>query len=286
MKLIRIGPEGHEIPAVLDPIGGSALSASSVTADYDTEFFGNGGLDRLREALDARSLLPLQSDNPRLGPPIKRPGKIIGIGLNYRDHAAESNMPVPVEPILFMKAPNAVIGPNDEVRIPPGSTKTDWEVELGVIIGRRASYLRTPTEALSYVAGYTVSNDISEREYQLERDGQWDKGKSCDTFNPLGPWLVTSDEIPDPQALNLWLNIDDVSEQAGHTSDMIFSVEHIVWFVSQYMVLEPGDLINTGTPSGVGLSKTPPQYLRPGQEMHLGIDGLGEQRTKTVVTPS
>lgn len=286
MKLIRVGPEGHESPAVLDPIDGSALSTSSVTADYDTEFFGNDGLDRLREALDAGSLPPLQSDNTRLGPPIKRPGKIIGIGLNYRDHAAESNMPVPVEPILFMKAPNTVIGPNDEVRIPPGSTKTDWEVELGVIIGRQASYLRTPTEALSYVAGYTVSNDLSEREYQLERDGQWDKGKSCDTFNPLGPWLVTSDEIPDPQALNLWLNIDDVSEQAGHTSDMIFTVEHIVWFVSQYMVLEPGDLINTGTPSGVGLSKTPPQYLQPGQEMHLGIDGLGEQRTKTIDTPS
>lgn len=285
MKLIRVGPEGHESPAVLDPIDGSALSASSVTADYDTEFFRNDGLDRLREALDAGSLPPLQSNNPRLGPPIKRPGKIIGIGLNYRDHAAESSMPVPVEPILFMKAPNTVIGPYDEVRIPPGSTKTDWEVELGVIIGRRASYLRTPTEALSYVAGYTVSNDLSEREYQLERDGQWDKGKSCDTFNPLGPWLVTSDEIPDPQTLNLWLNIDEVSEQAGNTSDMIFTVEHIIWFVSHYMVLEPGDLINTGTPSGVGLSKNPPQYLQPGQEMHLGIDGLGEQRTKTIDTP-
>ena len=285
MKLIRVGPEGHESPAVLDPVDGSALSATSVTADYDTEFFRNDGLDRLREALDAGSLRSLQSDNPRLGPPIKRPGKIIGIGLNYRDHAAESNMPVPVEPILFMKAPNTVVGPYDDVRIPPGSTKTDWEVELGVIIGREASYLKTPAEALSYVAGYAIANDLSEREYQLERDGQWDKGKSCDTFNPLGPWLVTSDEIPDPQALNLWLNIDDVSEQAGHTSDMIFTVEHIVWFVSQYMVLEPGDLINTGTPSGVGLSKTPPQYLRPGQEMHLGIDGLGEQRTKTIVTP-
>ena len=286
MKLIRVGPEGHESPAVLDPTDGTALSARAITADFDTEFFRDDGLDRLRESLDAGSLRPLQSNNPRLGPPIKRPGKIIGIGLNYRDHAAESNMPIPDEPILFMKAPNTVIGPHDEVRIPPGSTKTDWEVELGVIIGRQASYLPTPTEALSYVAGYAVSNDLSEREYQLERDGQWDKGKSCDTFNPLGPWLVTSDEIPDPQTLNLWLNLDDASEQAGHTSDMIFTVEHIVWFVSQFMVLEPGDLINTGTPSGVGLSKTPPRYLQPGQEMHLGIDGLGEQRTKTIDTPS
>lgn len=285
MKLIRVGAEGQESPAVVDPKDGSALSAESVTPDFDVEFFGSDGLDRLRDALDAGSLPPLQSGNPRLGPPIKRPGKIIGIGLNYRDHALESNMPIPDEPILFMKAPNTVIGPYDDVRIPPGSTKTDWEVELGLIIGRQASYLRTPTEALSYVAGYTVSNDLSEREYQLERDGQWDKGKSCDTFNPLGPWLVTSDEIPDPQTLNLWLNIDDRREQTGHTSDMIFSVEHIVWFVSQYMVLEPGDLINTGTPAGVGLSRTPSRYLQPGQEMRLGIDALGEQRTRTIATP-
>lgn len=285
MKLLRVGAEGQESPAVVDPKDGSVLSTESVTPDYDAEFYGSDGLDRLREALDAGILPPLQSGNSRLGPPIKRPGKIIGIGLNYRDHAAESNMPIPDEPILFMKAPNTVIGPNDDVRIPPGSTKTDWEVELGVIIGRQASYLRTPTEALPYVAGYTISNDLSEREYQLERDGQWDKGKSCDTFNPLGPWLVTSDEIPDPQTLNMWLNIDGRREQTGHTSDMIFSVEHIVWFVSQFMVLEPGDLINTGTPDGVGLSKTPPRYLQPGREMHLGIDSLGEQRTRTIATP-
>ena len=286
MKLIRIGAKGQESPAVVDPKDGSALSAESVTPDYDAEFFAGDGLDRLRDALNAGNLPMLQSGDSRLGPPIKRPGKIIGIGLNYRDHAAESDMPIPDEPILFMKAPNTIIGPYDEVRIPPGSTKTDWEVELGVIIGRQASYLSAPAEALSYVAGYTISNDLSEREYQLERDGQWDKGKSCDTFNPLGPWLVTSDEIPDPQTLNLWLNIDDRREQTGHTSDMIFSVEHIIWFVSQFMVLEPGDLINTGTPSGVGLSKVPPRYLEPGHEMHLGIDALGEQKTRTIATPA
>ena len=285
MKLIRVGAESQESPAVVDPKDGSVLSAESITPDYDADFFASDGIDRLRKALDAGILPSLQSGNSRLGPPIKRPGKIIGIGLNYRDHAVESNMPIPDEPILFMKAPNTIIGPFDDVRIPPGSAKTDWEVELGVIMGQEASYMRTPTEALSYVAGYTISNDLSEREYQLERDGQWDKGKSCDTFNPLGPWLVTSDEIPDPQALNLWLNIDDRREQTGHTSDMIFSVEYIVWFVSQFMVLEPGDLINTGTPAGVGLSKTPPRYLQPGHELHLGIDALGEQRTKTIATP-
>ena len=286
MKLLRIGQAGHERPGVIAEGTDDVLDASPVTSDYDRAFFDDQGLDRLRRAIAAGALSPMDTAGERLGPPIGRPGKIVCIGLNYRNHAKESNMAIPAEPIIFMKAPNTIVGPHDDVRIPRRSSKTDWEVELGVVIGRRASYLDDEAQALDHVAGYTVSNDVSEREFQLERGGQWDKGKSCDTFNPLGPWLVTADEAGDPQALDMWLDVDGERMQNGHTSDMIFSVAHIVWYVSQFMVLEAGDLINTGTPAGVASGFTPPRFLRPGQEMRLGIGDLGEHRSRTVATPS
>lgn len=285
MKLVRFGAFGHERPGVMANGSEVVLDASPVTSDYDVDFFEGDGIERLRRAVEAGSLSPVEVGGMRLGAPLRRPGKVVCIGLNYRNHAKESNMAIPGEPIIFMKAPNTVVGPHDDVRIPRRSTKTDWEVELAVVIGRRASYLDSEAEALDHVAGYSVSNDVSEREFQLERGGQWDKGKSCDTFNPLGPWLVTTDEVPDPQTMGMWLDVDGERMQNGHTSDMIFSVAHIVWYVSQFMVLEPGDLINTGTPAGVGSGFTPQRFLRPGQEMRLGIDGLGEQRSHTVPTP-
>lgn len=285
MKLVRFGAWGQERPGVMVNGSGVVLDASPVTPDYDVNFFEGDGIERLRHAAESGDLSPVDVGGVRLGAPLRRPGKVVCIGLNYRNHAKESNMAIPAEPIIFMKAPNTVVGPYDEVRIPRRSVKTDWEVELAVVIGRRASYLDSEAEALGHVAGYAVSNDVSEREFQLERGGQWDKGKSCDTFNPLGPWLVTSDEVPDPQALGMWLDVDGERMQHGHTSDMIFSVAHIVWYVSQFMVLEPGDLINTGTPAGVGSGFNPQRFLRPGQEMRLGIDGLGEQCSRTVATP-
>jgi 2-keto-4-pentenoate hydratase/2-oxohepta-3-ene-1,7-dioic acid hydratase in catechol pathway len=285
MRILRHGDPGSEAPAVMPDRSDTVLDASSVTADYDVEFFTSGGLERLRAAVADGSLPPIDVAGRRIGPPLKRPGKIICIGLNYRHHAAEAGMPIPDEPIIFMKAPNTIVGPNDDVRIPRRSAKTDWEVELGVVIGSMTSYLDSADDALAHVAGYVLSNDVSEREFQLERGGQWDKGKSCDTFNPLGPWIMTSDELGDPQTLDMWLDVDGQREQSGHTSDMIFTVAHIVWYVSQFMVLEPGDLINTGTPAGVGSGKKPPQFLGAGQEMRLGIERLGEQRARTVATP-
>jgi 2,4-didehydro-3-deoxy-L-rhamnonate hydrolase len=285
MKLLRHGPIGQEQPAVMAPGADQAFDATPLADDFSPEFFASGGLDRLSSALRSGDLSPVDLDGRRIGAPMRRPGKIVCIGLNYRGHAVEADMDIPAEPIIFMKAPNTVVGPTDDVRIPRGSSKTDWEVELGVVIGRTASYLDSPDVALDHVAGYCVVNDVSEREFQLERGGQWDKGKSCDTFNPMGPWLVTADEVPDPQALGLWLDLDGQPEQRGHTSDMIFSVAHIVWYVSQFMVLEPGDLLNTGTPAGVGSGKQPPRFLRAGQEMRLGIAGLGEQRARTITTP-
>ena len=285
MKLVRFGAWGQERPGVMVNGSGVVLDASPVTPDYDVDFFEGDGIERLRHAAESGGLSPVDVAGERIGAPLRRPGKVVCIGLNYRNHAKESNMAIPAEPIIFMKAPNTVVGPYDEVRIPRRSVKADWEVELAVVIGRRASYLDSEAEALEHVAGYAVSNDVSEREFQLERGGQWDKGKSCDTFNPLGPWLVTSDEVPDPQALGMWLDVDGERMQHGHTSDMIFSVAHIVWYVSQFMVLEPGDLINTGTPAGVGSGFNPQRFLRPGQEMRLGIDGLGEQCSRTVATP-
>jgi 2-keto-4-pentenoate hydratase/2-oxohepta-3-ene-1,7-dioic acid hydratase in catechol pathway len=258
------------------------FDASSVTTDFDVEFFAAGGIQRLAGAVKSGALPVISISGQRLGAPMKRAGKIVCIGLNYRNHAAESGMDIPTEPIIFMKAPNTMVGPNDHVVIPRKSKKTDWEVELAVVIGKRASYVESPEEALDYVAGYAISNDVSEREFQMERGSQWDKGKSCDTFNPFGPWIVTTDEIPDPQALDMWLEVDGQREQTGHTSDMIFPVDHIVWYVSQFMVLEPGDVINTGTPAGVGSGKNPPRYLSAGQEIRLYIRGLGEQRSNTI----
>jgi 2,4-didehydro-3-deoxy-L-rhamnonate hydrolase len=285
MKLVRYGDPGGERPGVISTGSDVVLDARPVATDFDLEFFESDGVARLGAAIAAGHLEPVDIGEQRIGPPIKRPGKIVCIGLNYRNHAAESGMAIPAEPIIFMKAPNTVIGPHDDVRIPRHSVKTDWEVELGVVVARRASYIDNVSEALGYVAGYTLSNDVSEREFQLERGGQWDKGKSCDTFNPLGPWIVTTDEIADPRTLNMWLDVDGQRQQTGNTSDMIFAVDHIVWYVSQFMVLEPGDVINTGTPAGVGSGKRPPRFLQPGQEIRLGIDGLGEQRLRTIATP-
>lgn len=285
MKLLRYGDHGGERPAVIRTGTDAVLDARPVTDDFDPAFFASGGLGRLAAAVEAGELEAIDISGQRIGAPMGRPGKIVCIGLNYRNHAAEAGMTIPDEPIIFMKAPNTVVGPDDDVRIPRKSAKTDWEVELAVIIGSDASYVDSPADALDHVAGYAISNDVSEREFQLERGGQWDKGKSCDTFNPLGPWIVTPDEFGDHQVKDMWLDVDGQREQAGNTSDMIFSVDHIVWYVSQFMTLEAGDVINTGTPAGVGSGKTPPRFLHAGQEMVVGIEGLGEQRGRTIAAP-
>ena len=285
MRLVRLGERGSEIPGVQLSNSSSVLDARSVTADFDSEFFASNGIERLRAAVKNGELAPLRDAGVRIGAPIAKPEKIVCIGLNYRNHALESNMEVPKEPIIFMKAPNTIVGPHDDVWIPRKSQKTDWEIELAVVMGSVASYLPSPDDALACVAGYAISNDVSEREFQLERGGQWDKGKSCATFNPLGPWLVTADEIPDPQQLDMFLEVNGQRVQKESTSDMIFSVRHLIWYVSQFMVLEPGDVINTGTPAGVGLGLRPPRYLSAGDEMRLGIDGLGEQRSRAIATP-
>ncbi|MFN3486256.1 MAG: fumarylacetoacetate hydrolase family protein [Planctomycetota bacterium] len=277
MKLLRLGAPGREKPAVLLP-DGRAADVSSVVRDYDGEFFEQGGLERLKDFLRRGDLPILDVRDRRVGAPIARPWKVIGIGLNYADHAKESGQPIPAEPVVFMKASNAVVGPYDDVLLPRGGTKVDWEVELGVVIGRTARYLPDEASAGAYIAGYCVSNDVSERAFQLERGGLWDKGKSCETFNPLGPWLVTADEVPDPQDLGLWLDVNGERRQTGHTRTMIFGVKYLVWYLSQFMVLEPGDVITTGTPPGVGLGMKPPRFLKPGDVMELGIDGLGRQR--------
>ena len=281
MKLLRHGPKGQEKPAMLDQQG-QVRDLSGLIGDLAPRHLTPEGLTALR-AIDVGKL-PVVTQG-RLGVPWVGMSKFIAIGLNYADHAAESGMPIPKEPVVFTKAISCAVGANHSVVLPRGSVKTDWEVELAVVIGRRASYIDNPADALDYVAGYAVSNDVSEREFQMERGGQWDKGKSCDTFNPLGPWIVTADELRDPQTMNMWLDVDGQREQSGHTSDMIFNVDHIVWYVSQFMTLEPGDIINTGTPSGVGIGKQPPRYLDVGQEMRVGIDGLGEQCVHTVATP-
>ena len=275
MRLLRVGNPGDESPAVEHE--GTIFDASSVVDDYDAAFWGSGGLESLAAALEAGGL-PAVGDDVRVGPPIARPSKVVCVGLNYRAHAIEAGADIPTEPIIFFKAPNTVVGPNDDVLIPPGSAKTDWEVELGVVIGRECRYLADESKAAKAIAGYAISNDVSEREYQLERGGQWVKGKSAETFNPLGPVLVTADEVPDPQALGLRLSLNGTELQSSTTADMIFGVHHIVWYLSQFMVLEPGDLINTGTPAGVGLGLNPPTYLKAGDVMELSIDGLGSQR--------
>jgi len=278
MKLLRYGDFRKEKPAVLRP-DGKAYDVSSVTRDFDSDFFEGGGLARLKEAVAKAQLPVVDLHGRRLGSPVARPRKILGIGLNYADHAKESNMPIPPEPVVFMKASNTAVGPNDDVLIPRRSEKTDWEVELGVVIGKTARYLEDKAKALDYVAGYCVSNDVSERAFQLERGGSWDKGKSAETFNPLGPWLVTTDEISDPQVLGMWLDVNGKRMQTGNTKTMVFDVKHLVWYLSQFMVLEAGDVITTGTPPGVGLGQKPsPIYLKAGDTMELSIDGLGAQK--------
>ncbi|WP_439681138.1 fumarylacetoacetate hydrolase family protein [Embleya sp. MST-111070] len=277
MKLLRVGPVGHEVPAV-PAEDGRLLNLSSVTAEIDGRFLAGDGVDRVRTAL-ARNLLPeLDGTYERIGAPVARPGKVVCIGLNYRDHARETNADIPTRPVVFMKDPGTVVGPYDRVLIPRGSVKTDWEVELAVVIGRRARYLDTPKEALACVAGYTISNDVSEREFQLEYSGQWDLGKSCETFNPLGPWLVTPDEVADLRNMRMTTTVNGVPRQHGTTGDMIFDVAHLVWYLSRYLVLEPGDVVNTGTPAGVALGLPDHPYLRPGDTVVLGIDGLGSQQ--------
>ena len=275
MIICRFGPAGREKTALLDPAG-RRRDASSIVERLDRAALADGALDRLA-ALDPAAL-PTVAESERWGPPIDRPGKIVCIGLNYRDHAAESGMPIPDQPVLFFKAPNTVVGPYDPIHLPRGSQKTDWEVELGIVVGQTARYLDSEDQALSYIAGYTISHDVSERAYQLERGGQWCKGKSCDTFNPLGPWLVTPDQIPDVQDLRMQLRVNGQTMQDGNTRTMIFGVAHLLWYVSQFMTLEPGDLITTGTPPGVGMGQDPPRYLRPGDTVELEIAGLGQQK--------
>ena len=277
MKLLRYGERGAEKPGLIDG-NGQLRDLSGVIGDINAAAFAR--LDELRD-LDPDGL-PLVEGSPRIGACVGDVGKFICIGLNYADHAAESGMPIPAEPIVFFKATSAIIGPNDDVIIPPGSEKSDWEVELGVVIGREASYLADENEAEAAIAGYCVINDLSERAWQLERGGQWVKGKSADTFGPTGPWLVTADEVPYPGNLTMWLEVDGHRYQDGNTSTMIFKPAFLVHYLSQFMSLQPGDVISTGTPPGVGLGQKPPIYLRAGQEMRLGIEGLGEQRQRTV----
>ena len=272
MKLLRVGPKGRERPAMLDG-SGVLRDLSGEVDDIAGEVLGDAGLDRLR-GLDPASLPEMEPG--RVGPCVGRVGKMICIGLNYSDHAAETGAEVPSEPIIFMKATTAICGPDDEVLIPRGSEKTDWEVELGVVIGTTARYVGED-DAMAHVAGYCVVNDVSERAFQAERGGQWTKGKSADTFGPMGPWLVTRDEVADPQALGMWLDVDGERRQDGSTETMVFGVAHLVSYLSQFMTLAPGDVISTGTPPGVGLGMKPPTFLEAGQTMRLGIEGLGEQ---------
>jgi 2,4-diketo-3-deoxy-L-fuconate hydrolase len=273
MKLLRYGPIGQEKPALL-AADGSVRDLSQHVPDIGPAMLGKAILDRL-QALDPDSL-PKVAEGVRIGTPIANVGKLVCVGLNYADHAKESNLPVPSEPVLFMKATSAICGPNDHVIIPRGAQKTDWEVELGIVIGHRAQYVERE-QALGHVAGYCIVNDVSERAYQHERGGSWDKGKGCDTFAPIGPWLVTPDEIPDLGALDLSLSVNGEIRQHGNTRTMIFSVEEIVSYISQFMTLDPGDVICTGTPPGVGAGMKPPQFLQPGDRMQLSISGLGTQ---------
>jgi 2-keto-4-pentenoate hydratase/2-oxohepta-3-ene-1,7-dioic acid hydratase in catechol pathway len=299
MKLVRYGVAGQEQPGMLDAAG-QVRSLASVIDDIAGDALSAASLERLRK-LNPESL-PLvagstehgarsnRSDSPlpapcsplfRIGPCVGRVGKFMCIGLNYAEHAAETGAKLPTEPVLFMKATSAICGPNDDLQIPRGSTKTDWEVELGVVIGARAKYV-SEAEALDYVAGYCVVHDVSEREFQIERCGQWTKGKSCDTFGPIGPWLVTKDEVPDPQNLRLWLEVDGHRRQDGTTRTMVFGVKKLVSYLSQFMTLHPGDIISTGTPAGVGMSRNPPTFLRAGETVRLSVEGLGEQQQRTV----
>jgi len=282
MKLVRIGPAGRERPAVLAD-DGSLRDLSGLVGDIDGTLLATG-LDAVRDAVAGGGLPPLprtgarQGPGARFGPPVAGIGKVVCVGLNYADHAAETGTELPSEPVLFLKATDTVVGPYDEVLVPRTSERTDYEVELAVVIGRTARYLATPDEAAGVIAGYAISNDVSERAFQLDRGGQWDKGKCCETFNPLGPWLVTADEVPDPQALRLRLWVNGELRQDGSTADMAFGVHHLVWYISQFLVLRPGDIVNTGTPAGVALGRPGGGYLRPGDTMRLEVDGLGAQQ--------
>ena len=278
MKLVRYGNPGQEKPGLIDAEG-NLRDLSGVIKDIGPEQLGDAALAKLRKLKTAN--LPRVKGSPRMGSPVSGVGKFIAIGLNYADHAAESGLPLPKEPIVFMKATTCIQGPNDPVMLPKGSKKTDWEVELGVVIGTKARYV-SQKDALSFVAGYCTINDVSEREYQIERGGTWDKGKGCDTFGPLGPWLVTRDDVPNPQKLSMWLDLNGKRMQTGSTRTMIFSVAKLVSYVSQFMTLMPGDVITTGTPPGVGLGMKPPLYLKKGDVMTLGIEGLGEQHQLVV----
>ena len=279
MKLVRYGPAGREKPGILDAKG-KIRDLSKIVKDIDGAALSPAGLAKIRKAkLDK---LPAVKGNPRLGACVARPGNFIAIGLNYSDHAAETGAPIPKEPIIFNKAPTCVCGPNDNTVIPKDSTKLDWEVELAIVIGTRARYL-AKEKAMNVVAGYCLANDVSERQFQIERSGQWVKGKSAETFGPLGPWMVTRDEIKDPQNLDMWLDVNGEKRQRGNTRTMIFGVAHIVWYCSQFFVMEPGDVIVTGTPPGVGLGMKPePKFLKAGDVVTLGINGLGTQKQKIV----
>ncbi|MEM1398545.1 MAG: fumarylacetoacetate hydrolase family protein [Pseudomonadota bacterium] len=272
MKLLRYGPAGAEKPGVLDA-NGAIRDLSGEVDDIDPSLLAN--MDRL-SGLDIENL-PKVEGSPRIGPCSTGTGKFIAIGLNYSDHAAESGLPVPPEPVVFMKATSCIVGPNDDVEIPRGSKKTDWEVELGFVIGKPAKHV-DEANALNHVAGYCVVHDVSEREYQLERSGTWDKGKGCDTFGPIGPWLVTADEVPDPQALPIWLTVNGHRYQDGNTSTMVYGVAFIISYLSQFFTLQPGDIVCTGTPPGVGMGQDPQVFLKAGDVVELGIDGLGAQR--------
>ena len=276
MRLIRFGQPGAEKPGVI--IGETRKDLSGYFSDWDRAFFRNDGLARLAGILKDPASLPDVPADERLGAPVARPGKVICIGLNYSDHAKESGMAIPEEPIVFQKGANTVVGPNDPIIIPRRSEKTDWEVELGVVIGTDARYLDSPADSLRHIAGYCISHDVSERAFQLERGGQWTKGKSCDNFNPLGPWLSTTDEIADVQNLSMTLSVNGERVQNGNTSTMIFDVAFLVHYLSQFMTLEAGDLISTGTPPGVGLGMKPPRYLKAGDVVDVAIEGLGSQR--------
>jgi len=278
MKFVRYGEPGREKPGVLDA-DGAIRALDAHLPDIDAATLGSEAWQQLA-SLDIQAL-PKAPPGQRLGPPVGRVGKIVCVGLNYSDHARESGVPVPSEPVLFMKPASSICGPHDNVEIPRDSQKTDWEVELGLVIGRRAKYVDEAT-ALQHLAGYCIVNDVSEREFQLERQGQWDKGKGHDTFAPLGPWLVTPDDIPDPGRLSLWLEVNGKRFQDGNTQNLVFGVAHLISYISRFMTLQPGDIISTGTPAGVGLGLKPPRYLKPGDEMRLGIDGLGTQQQRCV----
>ena len=281
MKLIRFGAVGEEKPGV-QLANGTKIDVSAFGSDYNEDFFGNNGIEKLKYWLETnQDNCPKISDNVRLGAPLTRPSKIVCIGLNYAQHAAEAGMEIPKEPVLFFKSTTAMVGPNDDIMLPKGSTKTDWEVELAIVIGKKASYIEEE-EVFDHIAGYVLHNDVSERAFQIERSGQWCKGKGCDTFAPIGPFIATKDEIPDPNNLNLWLKLNGEVMQNSSTSDFIFNVQQSISHISQFMTLLPGDIISTGTPFGVGLGLNPPVYLKAGDVVELGIEGLGTSRQQVV----